>query len=137
MREHRRNALTAAVLSGISDALDMAEASPNIRAAILTGAGHKAFCSGADLQDGNMFAVDPSQPYGLGADLFRKARRLTVPLIARVNGACTAGGLGLLSMCDLAVASDKAIFGLPEVKVGVFPVQVLSLLQHLIPRRVL
>jgi enoyl-CoA hydratase/carnithine racemase len=48
-----------------------------------------------------------------------------------------AGGMGLLSMCDMAVASSHAIFGLPEVKVGVFPAQVLSVLQHLIPRRTL
>jgi enoyl-CoA hydratase/carnithine racemase len=48
-----------------------------------------------------------------------------------------AGGMGLMSMCDMAVASSHAVFGLPEVKVGVFPAQVLSVLQHLIPRRVL
>jgi enoyl-CoA hydratase/carnithine racemase len=48
-----------------------------------------------------------------------------------------AGGMGLLAMCDLAVASSHAVFGLPEVKVGVFPAQVLSVLQHLIPRRTL
>jgi enoyl-CoA hydratase/carnithine racemase len=58
-----------------------------------------------------------------------------VPLIARVNGACMAGGMGLMSMCDMAVAANHAVFGLPEVKVGVFPAQVLSVLQHLIPRR--
>ena len=46
-----------------------------------------------------------------------------------------AGGMGLLAMCDLAVAASHAVFGLPEVKVGVFPAQVLSVLQHLIPRR--
>jgi enoyl-CoA hydratase/carnithine racemase len=60
-----------------------------------------------------------------------------VPLIARVNGACMAGGMGLLAMCDLAVASRTATFGLPEVKVGVFPAQVLAALQNLLPRRVL
>jgi len=58
-------------------------------------------------------------------------------MIARVNGACMAGGMGLLAMCDMAVAASHARFGLPEVKVGLFPMQVLSVLQHLIPRRVL
>jgi len=48
-----------------------------------------------------------------------------------------AGGMGLMAMCDMAVASEKAIFGLPEVKVGVFPAQVLAVLQNLVPRRVL
>jgi enoyl-CoA hydratase/carnithine racemase len=57
-----------------------------------------------------------------------------VPLIARVNGACMAGGMGLMAMCDLAVAAPHAIFGLPEVKVGVFPAQVLSVLNGLIGR---
>jgi enoyl-CoA hydratase/carnithine racemase len=69
------------------------------------------------------------------AQVLRSARMSMVPLIARVNGACMAGGMGLLAMCDLAVASRHAVFGLPEVKVGLFPAQVLSALQHLIPRR--
>jgi len=136
-RESRRNAITSAVLVGIGQALELAENDRSIRAVVLTGTGDKAFCSGADLKDGNMFAIDPSRPYGQGALVFRQARSSTVPLIARVNGACVAGGIGLLSMCDLAVSSDSAVFGLPEVKAGLFPAQVLSLLQHLIPRRVL
>jgi enoyl-CoA hydratase/carnithine racemase len=136
-REERRNAITARVLAGLSEGLAMAEKDRSVRAVVLTGAGDKAFCAGADLQSGNMFDLDPSQPYGQGALLFRQARQATVPLIARVNGACVAGGMGLLSMCDMAVAAEHAVFGLPEVKVGVFPAQVLSLLQHLIPRRVL
>lgn len=135
-REERRNAITASVLAGLSEGLAMAEKDRSVRAVVLTGAGNKAFCAGADLQSG-MFDIDPSQLYGQGALLFRQARQATVPLIARVNGACAAGGMGLLSMCDMAVAAEHAVFGLPEVKVGVFPAQVLSLLQHLIPRRVL
>jgi methylglutaconyl-CoA hydratase len=59
----------------------------------------------------------------------------TLPLLARVNGACMAGGMGLLCMADLAVAADHSLFGLPEVKLGVFPMQVLSLLQGIAPRR--
>jgi enoyl-CoA hydratase/carnithine racemase len=60
-----------------------------------------------------------------------------VPLIARVNGACMAGGMGVMGMCDMVVATPQAIFGLPEVKVGIFPAQVLSVIGHLLPRRVL
>jgi len=104
---------------------------------VLTGAGTRAFCAGADLQSGQSFRFDYSQPHQGLADLLREARRCTVPLIARVNGACMAGGMGLLAMCDLAVASRTATFGLPEVKVGVFPAQVLAALQNLLPRRVL
>jgi enoyl-CoA hydratase/carnithine racemase len=136
-REERRNAMNPDVVNAIAAALDRAQGDREIRVVVLTGAGSKAFCSGADLQSGKSFQHDHSEPYVPFANLARKVRQLNVPLVARVNGACMAGGVGLLSMCDMAVASDHAIFGLPEVKVGVFPAQVLSVLQHLIPRRVL
>ena len=136
-REERRNAMNGAVLDGLRAALAQAARDPAVRAIVLTGAGSQAFCAGADLSSGNAFRFDYSQPYQGFADLLREARRCTVPLIARVNGACMAGGMGLLAMCDLAVASRHARFGLPEVKVGVFPAQVLAVLQHQIPRRAL
>ena len=126
-REARRNAMSPAVLSGIAAGLDRAESEPGVRAVVITGAGDKAFCAGADR----------SNPHGAAAELFRRTRRATVPLIARVNGACYAGGMGLMAMCDLAIASERATFALPEIKVGVFPAQVLGVLQHLLPRRVL
>jgi enoyl-CoA hydratase/carnithine racemase len=134
-REERRNAMSHAVLAGMGQALDEAQADRSVRAIVVTGAGTKAFCAGADLQSANVFTSGYSEPYAPLAQLLRRARASTVPLIARVNGACMAGGMGLLSMCDLAVASSHAVFGLPEVKVGVFPAQVLSVLQHLVPRR--
>ncbi len=134
-REERRNALSAAVLIGMASALDGAQVDRTLRAIVITGIGEKAFCAGADLQSGKAFAGDPSEPYGQLAQLLRRARACTVPLVARVNGACLAGGMGLLAMCDMAVAASHAVFGLPEVKVGVFPAQVLSVLQHQIPRR--
>lgn len=136
-RESRRNAITRGVIEGLSQALDRAEADRSVRAVVITGAGDKAFCAGADLRDGDMFAANHAEPYGKGALLFRKARNATVPLIARVNGVCVAGGMGFLAMCDLAVAATHATFGLPEVKVGLFPAQVVSVLQGLLPRRVL
>ncbi len=58
-----------------------------------------------------------------------------MPLIARVNGACVAGGLGLMALCDLAIAADHALFGLPEVTVGVFPMQVLVFLRSMLHAR--
>jgi len=108
-----------------------------VRAVVITGAGHRAFCSGADLQSGKSFQFDYSEPYVGFANLFRQARQSTVPLVARVNGACMAGGMGIMGMCDLVVASPTAIFGLPEVKVGLFPAQVMSVIGNLLPRRVL
>ena len=106
-----------------------------MRVIVLTGAGDKAFCAGADLQPGKGFAFDLAKPNLDYADLLRVAYRATLPSIARINGACMAGGIGLLCMVDLAVAADHVLFGLPEVKGGVFPMQVSSLLQHLAPRR--
>jgi enoyl-CoA hydratase/carnithine racemase len=134
-REARRNAMSHAVLAGMGDAITAAQSDRSIHAIVVTGAGTKAFCAGADLQSANAFTSDYSEPYGHLARLLRIARASTVPLVARVNGACMAGGMGLLAMCDMAVAAPHAVFGLPEVKVGVFPAQVLAVLQHLIPRR--
>jgi enoyl-CoA hydratase/carnithine racemase len=134
-REERRNAMSHAVLAGLAREIEAAQGDREVRAIVITGAGSKAFCAGADLQAAQAFTTDYSEPYGHLAQLLRKAKASHVPLVARVNGACMAGGMGLLAMCDLAVAARHAVFGLPEVKVGVFPAQVLSVLQDLIPRR--
>ena len=69
--------------------------------------------------------------------MLREAQNGTLPSIARINGVCMAGGMGLLCMTDMAIAADNVQFGLPEVKIGLFPMQVLSLLQDIVPRRVL
>ena len=134
-REERRNAMSHGVLSAMAEAIDGAQGDREVRAIVITGAGEKAFCAGADLQSAQAFTTDYSDPVGHFARLLRRARASHVPLVARVNGACMAGGMGLLGMCDLAVAARHAVFGLPEVKVGVFPAQVLTVLQHLVPRR--
>lgn len=135
-REERRNALSSDVFDGISAAFDRVDTDRSIRAIVLTGAGDKAFCAGADLQ-GDAFKIDPSEPYQRYANLLRRSRHVNVPIVARVNGACMAGGMGLLAMADLAVAHERAIFGLPEVKVGVFPAQVLAILSRILAPRVL
>ena len=136
-RPERRNAMNPAVLQGLREGIERGSADPEIRAVVISGVGDQAFCAGADLASGKSFQFDYSKPYQGMAELLRVARHATVPLIARVNGACMAGGMGLMAMCDMAVASEKVIFGLPEVKVGVFPAQVLAVLQNLVPRRVL
>lgn len=134
-RPEKRNALNNDVLSGIAAGIAAAEADPDARAIVLTGAGDRAFCAGGDLGPKGGFDLDlsrPRMPYG---DLLRQARACQLPLIAAVNGHCLAGGMGLLAMTDLAVAVDSALFGLPETKVGLFPFQVMSLLGDLVPRR--
>ena len=135
-RPERRNALNADVIGALHEALHRARSDDTIRAVVLTGAGDEAFCAGADL-GADAFAFDYATPTNAYADLLRTARTLEVPLIARVNGACMAGGMGLLAMCDLTIAAPHAVFGLPEAKVGVFPMQVLAVLQAQVPQRFL
>jgi enoyl-CoA hydratase/carnithine racemase len=135
-REAHRNAMNAAVLLGIEEALQRAAGDATIRTIVLSGAGDKAFCAGADLSEGaatfQAHADEPTTGFGR---LARAVRRCGIPLIARVNGACVAGGMGLMALCDLAIAADHARFGLPEVKVGVFPMQVLALLRATVHAR--
>lgn len=134
-RPEKRNAIHGGVVSAMREGIRQAHADPEVRTIVVTGAGDKAFCAGGDLQPGKGFAFDFSKPSVDYADLLRDAQNATLPIIARVNGTCMAGGMGLLCMADMAVVADHALFGLPEVKVGVFPMQVLSLLQDLVPRR--
>jgi enoyl-CoA hydratase/carnithine racemase len=135
-RPDKRNALNAEVIAGLAKGFRDAQDDRDVHVIVLTGAGDKAFCAGADLQNsGAAFAMDFSKPNADYADLLRLTQNSTKPSIARVNGVCMAGGMGLLCMTDMAVAADHVIFGLPEVKVGVFPMQVMSLLQSMAPPR--
>jgi enoyl-CoA hydratase/carnithine racemase len=135
-REERRNALNPAVIAGIGEAVSQARSDPAIRAIVLTGAGDRAFCAGADLSVGtSTFQAAPDEPTTDFGRLARLVRTCGVPIIARVNGACVAGGMGLMALCDIAIAADHARFGLPEVKVGVFPMQVLVFLRGMIGAR--
>src|SRR5437763_2177177 len=137
-RPDKRNALNDEVIAGIAKGYRDAHDDKDVRVIVLTGAGDKAFCAGADLQNsGAAFAMDYSRPNVDYADLLRLSQNATKPAIARVNGVCMAGGMGLLCMTDMAVAADHVLFGLPEVKVGVFPMQVMSLLQQVAPRRLI
>jgi enoyl-CoA hydratase/carnithine racemase len=135
-REARRNAINPGVLAGIEAALHQATNDRSVRCLVLTGAGEKAFCAGADLSGGTenfqAAADEPTTDFGR---LLRVVRGARIPLIARVNGSCVAGGMALMAMCDLAVAAEHARFGLPEVKIGVFPMQVLVLLRGILNAR--
>jgi len=135
-RPEKRNAINGDVIAGIVRGYRLAHDEKDVRLIVLTGAGDKAFCAGADLQNtSGAFAADFARPNVDYADLLRLSQNATKPAIARVNGVCMAGGMGLLCMTDMAIAADHVMFGLPEVKVGVFPMQVLSLLQTIAPRR--
>jgi len=133
-RPDKRNAINEALIAGVSDGLKAAAADPQVRVVVLTGAGDKAFCAGGDLSPSG-FNLDFSQPRTAYGDLLRLSQRFPLPIVAAVNGHCVAGGMGLLALADIAVAVDSAKFGLPEVKLGLFPMQVLSLLGRLAPPR--
>jgi enoyl-CoA hydratase/carnithine racemase len=137
-RVERRNALNEAVAEGIFVGLDEAEAERQIRAIVLTGAGDKAFCAGGDLQlaaDGTPFAIDAADPRHYVARLLRRFDACRLPLIARLNGHALAGGFGLACACDLVVAREDALLGVPEVKVGLFPMMILPYLLRVMPYR--
>lgn len=137
-RPHRRNAITSPLLLNMAKAIHSANQDDSLRAIILTGAGDKAFCAGADLTPGDTpFKPDAAQLESPMGELARAIRACRVPIVGRINGLCLAGGMGLFGMCDLAVATQDAKFGMPEVKIGLFPMQILTMLRDLIPSRLL
>jgi enoyl-CoA hydratase/carnithine racemase len=135
-REERRNAINKAVIAGIEAAVGAAQGKPEIRAIVLTGVGRRAFCAGADLTGGtSTFILGLDEPMTDFGRLARLMRLVGVPVIGRINGDCVAGGMGLMALCDLVVVAEHARFGLPEAKVGVFPMQVLVYLRRMIGAR--
>jgi len=139
-RPEQGNALNQAVATGIADALDAAEADPACRVVVLTGRGDRVFCAGGDLKSTGgdaPFDVDPSDQRNFIVALLRRIADCRLPIIARVNGHAVAGGLGLVCACDLAVASERARFGVPEVGIGTFPMMILPFLMRVLPARML
>jgi enoyl-CoA hydratase/carnithine racemase len=117
-RPDRRNALSWDLVGELRAAFARAKDDPAVRVCVLTGTGDKAFCAGADLTPD---APVTHEDRGRLADLFRDLYALGKPTIARVQGYALAGGFGLALACDLVVAADDAVFGTPEVNVGLWP----------------
>ncbi len=137
-RESRRNAINADVIAALRDGLDRAEADPAIRSVVITGAGSKAFCAGGDLQpqaDGTPFAVNHADPVHFVAAFLARLAECRLPVIARVNGAAMAGGFGIMCACDMAIATEDAVFAVPEVRLGLFPMMILPAMQRVMSRR--
>jgi enoyl-CoA hydratase len=137
-RPDRRNAMSFEVMSGLRAAVAQARDDGNVRVLVVTGAGDKAFCAGADLgsvadTEGAIAAHDGR---GLLADLFRDLWSLGKPTIARVRGYALAGGFGLAMACDIVVAADDAVFGTPEINVGLWPYMITVPLLRSMPPRV-
>lgn len=118
-REGVRNALNAASCAAIDDQLNKADADPEIGATILTAVGEKAFCSGMDMKEAAKIGIGHGLIPGRGFAGITSARRAK-PLIAAVNGVAVAGGMEIILACDMVFAADHAVFGLSEVKRGLF-----------------
>lgn len=118
-RPEALNALDWETLSQLSQALTEYRDNSDLAAAIITGAGDKAFCTGADIKAAESFLKE-GKPKPLPLTIMR-GLELWKPIIAAVNGMALGGGLELMLACDLRVASEKATFGTPEVGIGIIP----------------
>lgn len=120
-RPQAMNALNLQVLKELHDAMEDFRDDENLWVGILTGAGEKAFCAGADIEETLGFLKDSA--HKMWAFPMTPARRMDMwkPLVAAINGFCLGGGLEMAMMCDIRVASEKARFGLPEVTLGIVP----------------
>jgi enoyl-CoA hydratase/carnithine racemase len=133
----KRNMLSGQMLVELVDAMRTARDAEDVRAVVLTGAGDKAFCAGADL--GGFAAEVPLVAKHFASDLFleffRLMPRLGKPSLCAVNGHVLAGGMGLALSCDLVIAKEGATFGTPEINVGAFPYMIMAIIYRNVPRK--
>jgi enoyl-CoA hydratase/carnithine racemase len=135
-REERRNAISLEMIRSFRERLGEADRDEAVGAVCLTGTGEKAFCAGADLGvtlTGR--GADPLSGPKTYAALLKEMAKFPKPLVARINGPCIAGGMGLMLACDMVIARDDTYFRLPEVNVGIFPMMVGALLYRNLPRK--
>lgn len=121
-RPDKLNALSRAVVQELDDAFNRISGDPAIRAAILTGAGEKAFVAGADINELAVLSALEAREYAAaGQRTFRKLETSHKPSVAAVNGYALGGGLELAMSCTVRFASENAKLGQPEVKLGIVP----------------
>ena len=138
-RPDQRNPLSATMLRDLATALRWCRQEPEVRVIVLTGAGDRVFCAGADLGsfDRGMTDLERHQSRDLFVELFTLMSSLGKPIVGRINGHALAGGLGLACACDLLVSTDTATFGTPEINVGIWPMMIQAILSRNLPRKVL
>ena len=139
-REPARNALSVAVLQALLDGVTGAAADERTRVVLVSSVGERVFCAGADLavMADDATGLERHEGRGLLVKLVVAMRGCPVPVVARVQGICLAGGLGLAMGCDIVLARDSATFGLPEVDRGLWPFMVGALLaRHVSPKHAL
>jgi enoyl-CoA hydratase/carnithine racemase len=127
-RPEVRNALSRTLVREIEAALEACERDPAARVIVLSGAGDKAFCAGADLKGvgDRGTTLQARESFSGLARILELITRMRTPVIAQVHGFALAGGCGLAVGCDLVIASDDAVFGLPEIKIGLLPLMVMA-----------
>jgi enoyl-CoA hydratase len=129
----RLNCLGAAQIAGFIEAVTGLADDPDLRVLVVTGEGERAFMGGANLHE--LAELDPPKSRDFLTSIHRMCkvlRDLPVPVIARVNGFCLGAGLEVMAACDMHLASDNAVFGMPEVKIGLPSVVEAALLPQLI-----
>ena len=115
------NALNSEVLDELDKVLDSID-TYKIRALILTGAGEKSFVAGADIAEMSTLTKEQGKAFSKkGNDVFRKLETLEIPVIAAINGFALGGGCEIAMSCDIRICSENAIFGQPEVGLGITP----------------
>ncbi len=133
----KRNMLSGQMLTELVDAMKTARDTEEVRAVVLTGAGEKVFCAGADL--GGFGADAPLVEKHFASDLFleffRLMPRLGKPSLCALNGHVLAGGMGLALSCDLLIAKEGATFSTPEINVGAFPYMIMAIIYRNVPRK--
>lgn len=121
-RPDKLNALNAETIGELDDAFRALADDPDVGGLVITGAGEKAFVAGADIAElAKMGPIDGIDVSRKGQEAFRRLERMGKPVVAGVNGYALGGGMELALACHLRVASEKARFGLPEVKLGIIP----------------
>jgi len=129
-RPERMNALNLAMRRRWVDVLTELNGDPEVRVGVLCSAGDKAFCSGVDLKEmADRDSKGKRRPNSAGRPLMPAK-----PMVAAVHGYCLAGGFELAMMCDIRVAAENAVFGLPEVRRSLIPLQAVNLLPGIVPR---
>ena len=120
-REKALNALNSAVLEELDQTLDSVNLE-EVRCLILTGAGEKSFVAGADIGEMSTLTKAEGEAFGKkGNDVFRKLETFPIPVIAAINGFALGGGCEISMSCDIRICSDNAVFGQPEVGLGITP----------------
>ena len=120
-REQALNALNSEVLDDLEKVVDGIDLDI-VRAVVLTGAGEKSFVAGADIGEMSTLTKEEGEAFGKkGNDIFRKIETCPVPFIAAVNGFALGGGCEISMSCDIRIASEGAMFGQPEVGLGITP----------------